>query len=147
MGYTTTIAASDVLAEAPINASQVDATSEPVSTANVTTWIGEAEGILSMLCDANGITLDDASAIKVADRGIKAFTIAQILRALMLKDEAAPYWAEWLEAKDLIGNLPQVLGDDFDGSTSIASNIDTSDPKSRTYVSWSSDRGDGWQGW
>jgi hypothetical protein len=147
MAYSTSVTASEVLGEAPFNANQVDATSEPVSTADLTEWIGEAEGILSAICDAHGITLDDTSAVKVADRGVKAFTLAQALRALGMQAQAEPYWDEWLAMKDIVEKNTATLGEDYDAATGLPTNVDTSDPKTRRWAAWDTDRKDGWTGW
>jgi len=147
VGYSTTVTQGEVKREAPLNPEEIGAASF-VSNAVITEWIRESAGVISALADAHNVTLTDADAVRVADRGVKAFTISKILQTMSANEAVvARYWNEWLDMRGVVELRIQTLGADYSATTGLPTNVDTTDPKARTWVDPNTDRGDGWTGW
>jgi hypothetical protein len=100
-----------------------------------------------MYADSHSVSLTDEDAVRVADRGVKAFAISKILQTMSVAEvTVARYWNEWLDSRAAVESRIASLGDAYSAVTGLPTNVDKDNPKRRTWASFNEDRGDGFTG-
>lgn len=119
------LAASDIAAEIPgVDDSNIGASTEPVSTTDLTNWINDGAGRLNAVLDKSGITAGasmDADTHQMCTIAVKAYAIQ---KALLVMGETGPAYEaareEWAAIYTEISNRPQQLGDAYDDGLTVA---------------------------
>lgn len=113
--YVYSLTYADVLAEVPmIDSSSISASTEPVSTTNVTQYIEDGAGKLNSMLEARGITasasLDETDHAALVE-ALKAYAVCKTL--LILGATGTVYdqtWERWRTVYAEYSNRPQNLG-------------------------------------
>lgn len=123
--YLYSLTSSDVIAQLGIDGQNIGAATQPVSTADLTTWLNDGAGRFNSVLAKSGITADanlDADAHQMIASGIKAYAVH---KALLVMGHTGPMLdaaeREWLAIYAEISNAPQQLGAAYDGGLTTAS--------------------------
>lgn len=118
--YVYSLTSADVISEVPmIDGGSLTATTEPVSTTNITQWIEDGAGKLNSMLEARSITagasMDETDHAALVE-AVKAYAVAKTLLVLgsagTIYDQA---WNRWQQVYAEYSNRPQQLG-----STAVA---------------------------
>ena len=113
--YVYSLTYTDVIGEVPmIDGGSITATTEPVSTTNITQWIEDGAGKLNAMLIARGITpaatMDETDHSALVE-AVKAYGVAKTLLVLgsagPIYDQA---WERWQQVYAEYSNRPQQLG-------------------------------------
>lgn len=131
--YTFGVVAADVAAELPgIDASQIGASTEPVSTTDLTTWINDGSAKLAALLASAGITASasmDADAHDTIAAAVREFAVYRALLVMGVGGDRLREAREaWQITWALYSNRPEQLGDAYtDGLTVTVDTDDTAE--------------------
>ena len=123
------VTTAEVLAKAPVDSSQISATSVPVSTSDVEDFVDDADSQMAGLLNAAGISsgslTDDAK--RQIQEAIKAYAVAELLDAMgALGRDYDKYRDKWSETYQRYANRPQMLNERV---VRTKTNINTSSTK------------------
>lgn len=113
--YTYSVTNSDVLAEVPgIDAGQIGASTEPVSTADVDQWIIDGSSQINGLLEKAGHTpsssLEEDTHAALAT-AVKNYAVAKVLLVIGQTGEVYQRaWDTWMQAYSEFSNRPENLG-------------------------------------
>jgi hypothetical protein len=137
--YIYSLTAADVAAEIPgVDDANIGASTEPVSTTDLTNWINDGAARFNSALDKAGITASasmDADAHQMVAAGVKAYAAHKAMLILGMGDTASAVAAEreWLAIYAEVSNRPQQLGDEYDdGLTTSIDSLSTFNSTSRT---------------
>lgn len=136
--YIYSLVAADVAAEIPgVDDANIGASTEPVSTTDLTNWINDGAAKLNAVLDKSGITASasmDADTHQVCAAAVKAYAVMKAL--LVMDSTGAAYEAardEWNGVFAEISNRPQQLGDEYsDGITTVLDSLSAFNSTTRT---------------
>jgi len=148
--YTYSLAASDVSAELPIDAGTVGASTEPLSTTDISQYIEDGAGKLNAALEKAGVSVSasmDEEAHAACTEAVKSYAVAKSLLVLgvtgALYDQA---WSRWQYVYSEYSSRPQQLGDAYSGS-SVSTNIDDIEVDGNVAGAKSSTSGLGSESW
>lgn len=123
--YIYSLTAANIAAEVPgIDDSNIGASTEPVSTTDLTNWINDGAAKLNTVLDKSGITASasmDADTHQVCAAAVKAYAV---MKALLVIGDAGPAFEaardDWTSVYTEISNRPQQLGDEYGDGITVA---------------------------
>jgi len=133
---------SNVVANLPLKAARITATSQPVNTALVQQWIESASGQINALLARHNMETLGEDEQHLVRAGIEAFAGAMALGKFGAdSDTRKPFWDIWNGCRKTVRETPQDLGNSMLPEDAIITNIDLEDP---TRTSWTSKTFGGW---
>jgi hypothetical protein len=100
----------DVLAELPLDTSQVTSSSEPVSTGDIENWIQDGTSELANTLKRSGVVVDqlDGDSLQQLQKAVESYAVAQALDATgFLSERMEKYRRKWRELRDRYAANPQ----------------------------------------
>lgn len=125
-----------VLNQLPLKPSLITASSTPVSTALIETWIEQGAGQINALLARHNMDFLGADEEMLVKAGIEAYAAAMALLKFGA-DEAVrrPFWEIWIDCRRVVRETPQDLGHSMRSEDVIKTNIDLSDPPTKRWAS------------